>query len=109
MVLQDFHAANLTAALVLAGGARLKRCRGEKTSGHQGRAYQINFAQAFAKMKQFGGELWRLADKAMRQRLMQLADLLACYLEQVRPDRKAPRKMTKFNKKLHHMAYKSTL
>jgi len=113
VVLQNFHASilasNLTASLVLAGGKRLNKSKTQTTSGNERGDYQINFAQAFAKMKQYGVALWRMTGKALGRYLEHLAKLLACYYECVRPDRKAPREMTKFNKRLHHMAYKCTL
>ncbi|MEN7974101.1 MAG: IS4 family transposase [Verrucomicrobiota bacterium] len=112
VVLQDFHAtvlaSNLTAALALAGRKKLREDKGDTGSNEKG-DYLINFAQAFAKVKQYGVALWSMTGKALDQYLKELVQLLALSYEPVRPGRSAPRHLTKFNKRLHHMAYKCTL
>lgn len=111
-VLQDFHAtvlaSNLAASMALAGRVHLKDQRGD-SGQHEKGDYAINFAQAFAKMKLYGIALWSLTGLALIQYLNQLAKLLALSHEKVRPGRPAPRHLTKFNKRLHHMNYKCTL
>jgi hypothetical protein len=112
VVLQDFHAtvlaSNLTAALALAGRKKLRQQKGDSGSNEKG-DYVINFAQAFAKMKQYGVALWTLSGKALVQYVKKLVQLMALSHEAVRPGRSTPRHLTKFNKRLHHMAYKCTL
>lgn len=112
-VLQDVHAtvlaANLTAALALAGRAAIRRQKRADAPGKSKPEFQINFAQAFARMKQFAYRLWVLHSDPLYAYLKELAALLARAYETPRPSRSAPRKMTKFNKRCHHMAYKSTL
>lgn len=112
VVLQDFHATvlagNLTAALALAGRKYLHEQKGDTGMNEKG-DYLINFAQAFAKMKQYGFALWSMPGKALNRYLENLAQLLALSHERIRPDRSEPRHLTKFNKRLHHMAYKCTL
>lgn len=111
-VLQDFHAtvlaSNLTAALALAGRKKLQQHKGDSGSNEKG-DYLINFAQAFAKMKQYGVALWSLSGEALVQYVNKLVHLMALSHEAVRPGRSVPRHLTKFNKRLHHMAYKCTL
>lgn len=112
VVLQDFHAtvlaSNLTAALALAGRKKLRQQKGDAGSNEKG-DYLINFAQAFAKMKQYGVALWSMSGKAFIHYANKLVQLMALSHEAVRPGRSAPRLLTKFNKRLHHMAYKCTL
>ena len=111
-VLQDFHAtvlaSNLTAALALAGRKKLRQQKGDSGSNEKG-DYRINFAQAFAKMKQYGVALWSLSGEALVHYVNKLAQLMALSHEAIRPGRSAPTRLTKFNKRLHHMAYKCTL
>lgn len=112
VVLQDFHAAvlanNLTAALALAGRDKLRQQKGDSRSNEKG-DYLVNFAQAFAKMKQYSVALWSLSGKALVDHVDKLVRMMALSHEAVRPGRSAPRHLTKFNKRLHHMAYKCTL
>lgn len=112
-VLQDFHAtilaANLTASLALAGRTKLNQRKKSTSTSHEKGEYQINFAQAFAKMKQYGYAIWLKQGKALAEYLHQLAELLTRFHEKVRPERSFPRKLTKFNKRRHHMNCKCTL
>jgi hypothetical protein len=111
VVMQDFHAkvlcGNLTAALAIAGHRHLNKHNTIKTP--QKKSYQINFAQAFAKMKQYQAKLWQLSGSALSQFLKELMLLMTQYKELVRPDRSFPRKMSKFNKRRYWMHYKCTL
>jgi hypothetical protein len=108
VVLQDFHArilaGNLTAALALAGN----RCL-EKTRDKNKPVYQINLAQAFAKMKLYQVKLWKLTGASLTRYLWALIQLLLQFKEVVRPDRSYPRKISKFNKRRYWMHYKCTL
>jgi len=112
VVLQDFHATvlagNLTAAVALVGRKHLREQRTDGGANEKG-DYLINFVQAFAKMKQYGFVLWSLSGIALERYLEKLAQLMALSYEKVRPGRSVPRHLTKFNKRLHHMAYKCTL
>lgn len=111
VVMQDFHAkilcGNLTAALAIAGHRHLNQHSKSKPS-HK-KTYQINFAQAFAKMKQYQAKLWQLCGSPLSQFLKDLMLLMTQYKELVRPDRSFPRKMCKFNKRRYWMHYKCTL
>ena len=111
IVMQDFHAkilcGNLTAALAMAGQRHLNQHNKSKPS--EMKIYQINFAQAFAKMKQYQAKLWQLSGSALSQFLKDLMLLMLQYKELVRPDRSFPRKMCKFNKRRYWMHYKCTL
>ncbi len=111
VVMQDFHAkilcGNLTAALAIAGHRHLNKHN--KTDTPHNKTYQINFAQAFAKMKQYQAKLWQLSGSALSQFLKDLMLLMTQYQEQVRPDRSFPRKICKFNKRRYWMHYKCTL
>ena len=60
-------------------------------------------------MKQYGYVLWLRYGAALGEYLLQLAELMAKFYDKLRPERSYPRIMTKFNKRVHHMAYKSTL
>jgi hypothetical protein len=108
VVLQDFHArilaGNLTAALALAGNRCLEKSRNKNKP-----VYQINFAQAFAKMKLYQVKLWKLTGASLARYLWELIQLLRQYKEVVRPDRSYPRKISKFNKRRYWMHYKCTL
>jgi hypothetical protein len=108
VVLQDFHArilaGNLTAVLVLAGNRGL-----EKSRRNNKPAYQINLAQAFAKMKLHQVKLWKLTGTSLACYLWKLIRLLSQYKEIVRPGRSYPRKISNFNKRRHWMHYKCTL
>lgn len=108
VVLQDFHAkilaGNLMASLALAGRRIL-----EEQQAPDKPAYQINLAQALAKMKLYQVKLWQLAGVALLRYLSQIAWLLSQFKERIRPDRSSPRKMTKFNKRRYWMHYKCTL
>mgnify|MGYP001827527470 CR=1 FL=1 len=112
VVMQDFHAkilcGNLTAALAIAGHRHLNK-HTKKSETPREKTYQINFAQAFAKMKQYQAKLWRLSGMALGQYLEDLAMLFTHYKELERPDRSFPRTMTKFNKRRYWMHYKCTL
>jgi hypothetical protein len=111
VVMQDFHAkilcGNLTAALAIAGHRHLNKHH--KSNTPHRKTYQINFAQAFAKMKQYQAKLWQLSGSPLSQFLEDLMLLMTQYREQVRPDRSFPRKMCKFNKRRYWMHYKCTL
>lgn len=113
IVLQDFHAtilaANLTASIALAGRHVVNKRKQSVKDRHEKEIYQINFAQAYAKMKQYGYVLWLRYGAALGEYLLQLAELMAKFYNKLRPERSYPRIMTKFNKRVHHMAYKSTL
>ena len=112
VVQQDFHAGilagNLAAALALAGQRKLDRAAVKKKPSIK-RRYQINFAQAFAKMKQYQAKLWTLAGSELRRYLEELVKMLMQYTELVRSERSFPRKTTKFNKRCYWMNYKCTL
>ena len=111
VVMQDFHAkilcGNLTTALAIAGHRHLNQHN--KTDTPHKKTYQINFAQAFVKMKQYQAKLWQLSSSALSQFLKDLMLLMAQFKEQMRPDRSFPRKMCKFNKRRYWMHYKCTL
>jgi hypothetical protein len=80
-----------------------------KTDTSHKKTYQINFAQAFAKMKQYQAKLWQLSGSPLSQFLKDLMLLMTQYKEQVRPERSFPRKICKFNKRRYWMHYKCTL
>jgi len=115
VVMQDFHAkilsGNLTAALAIAGNRLLDKAVNarDRKDGATKTFYQINFAQAFAKMKQYQARLWSLCDTALRNYLKDLVLLFSQFKELVRPERSFPRKLSKFNKRRHWMHYKCTL
>jgi hypothetical protein len=108
VVLQDFYAkilaSNLTAALVVSGHQYV-----EKDQSKDQPTYQINMAQAFAKMKQYQVKLWKLTGSSLACYLRELVRLISQFKEQVRPDRRFPRKVSKFNKRRYWMHYKCTL
>ena len=112
VVMQDFHAkilcGNLTAALAIAGQRHLNRHTQQNQTTRE-KTYQINFAQAFAKMKQYQAKLWRLSGPLLSEYLRDLVLLMTQYKEQVRPERSFPRKICKFNKRRYWMHYKCTL
>jgi IS4 transposase len=108
VVLQDFYAkilaGNLTASLVVSGYQHI-----EKVDSKSQPTYQINMAQAFAKMKQYQVKLWKLTGSSLACYLRELVLLISQFKEQVRPGRTFPRKVSKFNKRRYWMHYKCTL
>jgi hypothetical protein len=108
VVLQDFYAkilaGNLTASLVVSGHHHI-----EKVESKNQLIYQINMAQAFAKMKQFQVKLWKLTGSSLACYLRELVLLISQFKEQVRSGRTFPRKVSKFNKRRYWMHYKCTL
>jgi hypothetical protein len=108
VVLQDFYAkilaSNLTAALVASGHQHE-----EKDQSKDQPTYQINLAQVFAKMKQYQVQLWKLAGSSLACYLRELVRRISQFMEQVRPDRRFPRKVSKFNKRRYWMHYKCAL
>jgi hypothetical protein len=106
--LQGFHvkilAGNFTAALVISGHRYL-----EKNPVNNKMAEQINLAQANAKMKQYQAALWKLTGDELSRYLNELMQLLTKFKERIRPDRKFPRKVSKFNRRRYWMHYKCTL
>ena len=97
VVLQDFYAGilagNLTTALAVAGRRQLQ-AQQQKSYLASAKTYQINLAQAFAKMKQYQARLWRLEGGRLGQYLKDLILLLMKFKEQVRPDWQFSRKNT---------------
>jgi hypothetical protein len=81
----------------------------EKSRDKNKPAYQINLAQAFAKMKQYQVKLWKLTGASLARYLWELIQLFLQFKEVVRPDRSYPRKISKFNKRRYWMHYKCTL
>ncbi|MGD9169717.1 MAG: hypothetical protein PVI97_06600 [Candidatus Thiodiazotropha sp.] len=108
VVLQDFHAktlaGNFAVAMVVSGHQLL-----EKNPGNNKMTEQINLAQAIAKMKQYQVALWKLTGDALSHYLDKLIRLMIQFKERIRPDRKFPRKVSKFNRRRYWMHYKCTL
>jgi hypothetical protein len=91
-------------AMVVSGHQHL-----EKNPDNNKMTEQINLAQAIAKMKQYQVVLWKLIGDALSRFLDKLMLRMIQFKELIRPDRRFPRKVSKFNRRRYWMHYKSTL
>lgn len=107
-VKQDFYAkivsANLTIIMTIPAQKRVSK----KTQGRRGK-YQINYAQAFSKMKHRIVRLIKQGSKDIKRLICLVVNEISQGIEMIKKGRSYPRNMKHIKNDLHYSSYKSSL